>query len=138
MTFRLAASNIAWEPTDDDAVAGVLLENGFKGVEVAPTKRWESPIEASKRDIAAYKAEWAKRGLEIVALQSLLYGRNDLQLFGNEITRSALREYLLTLIEMAAGLGAKALVFGSPKNRQRKPRGLPEAMDVAAEFFREI
>src|SRR4051812_240346 len=112
MTFRLAASNIAWEPTDDDAVAGVLLENGFKGVEVAPTKRWESPIEASKRDIAAFKSEWAKRGLEIVALQSLLYGRTDLQLFGSQVSRRALREYMMALVEMAAGLGAKALVFG--------------------------
>jgi D-psicose/D-tagatose/L-ribulose 3-epimerase len=136
--FRLAASNIAWEPSDDEAIAKALRENGFTGVEIAPTKRWESPIEATKREIAAYKAEWAKRGLEIVALQSLLYGKTDLQLFGNQVGRRALREYMMALVEMAAGLGARALVFGSPKNRQRKSMPMTEATEIAAEFFREI
>lgn len=135
---RLAASNIAWEPAEDDAVAKVLCAAGFTGVEIAPTKRWESPIEATKREITAYKAEWAKRGLKIVALQSLLYGRTDLQLFGNQVGRRALREYMMALIEMASGLGATALVFGSPKNRQRRAMAMPEAMEIASEFFREI
>jgi D-psicose/D-tagatose/L-ribulose 3-epimerase len=138
VSFRLAASNIAWEPSDDDAVARILLGAGFKGVEIAPTKRWESPIEATTRDIAAYKAEWSKRGLEIVALQSLLYGRPDLQLFGNQVGRRALREYMMALIDMAAGLGAKALVFGSPKNRQRKSMPMSEAAEIAGELFREL
>lgn len=136
--FRLAASNIAWEPSDDDAVARVLRTGGFQGVEIAPTKRWESPIEAGKREIAAYRAEWQRRGLQIVALQSLLYGRNDLQLFGTQIGRRALREYMMALVEMASGLGATALVFGSPKNRQRRTMAIDEAMGIAVEFFREI
>jgi D-psicose/D-tagatose/L-ribulose 3-epimerase len=135
---RLAASNIAWEPAEDDAVAKVLRSAGFHGVEIAPTKRWESPIEATKREIAAYKAEWAARGLEIVAMQSLLYGRTDLQLFGNSVGRRALREYMEALIDLASGLGAKALVFGSPKNRQRGKMPMDEAIAIAAEFFREI
>jgi Sugar phosphate isomerases/epimerases len=137
----LAASNIAWEPAEDDAVAKVLVGAGFTGVEIAPTKRWESPVEATKREIAAYRSEWVKRGLKIVALQSLLYGRPDLQLFGNQVGRRALREYMLALIEMAAGLGATVLVFGSPKNRQRRAMPMAEAMeamDIAREFFREI
>ena len=134
----LAASNIAWEPAENDAVAKVLLAAGFTGVEIAPTKRWESPIEATKKEIASYKAEWQKRGLKIVALQSLLFGRSDLQLFGNTVVRRALGEYMMGLIEMASGLGATALVFGSPKNRQRKSMPVSEAMGVAAEFFREI
>src|SRR5258706_14888061 len=113
---KFAASNIAWDPAEDDAVATVLRDAGFTGVEIAPTKRWESTIEATKREIAAYKAEWMKRGLGIVALQSLFYGRADLQLFGNQIGRRAMREYMMALIEMASGLGAYALVFGSPKN----------------------
>jgi sugar phosphate isomerase/epimerase len=137
-SFKLAASNIAWAPAEDEAVAAVLSTAGFTGVEIAPTKRWESPIEATKRDIAEYRAVWEKRGLRVVAMQSLLFGRSDLQLFGTTVARRALREYLTSLIEMAAGLGATALVFGSPKNRQRKAVPMDEAMAVAAEFFREI
>jgi sugar phosphate isomerase/epimerase len=135
---KLAASNIAWEPAEDDEVAKVLRAAGFTGVEIAPTKRWESPIEATKREIAEYKAAWAKRGLSIVALQALLFGRADLQLFGSQTVRRALREYMLALIEMASGLGAQALVFGSPKNRKRGAMKIEEATEIAAEFFREI
>lgn len=138
MTSKLAASNIAWEPHEDDAVAAVLRARGFTGVEVAPTKRFESPIEASKKDIASYRAEWEKRGLKIVAMQALLFGRADLQLFGSATVRRALKEYLSALIEMAQGLGAQALVFGSPKNRKRGKMPLDEATDIAVEFFREI
>jgi D-psicose/D-tagatose/L-ribulose 3-epimerase len=136
--MRLAASNIAWEPAEDDAVAKTLRDAGFTGVEIAPTKRWESPIEATKREIAAYKAEWLKRGLGIVALQSLFYGRADLQLFGNSVGRRAMREYMMALIEMASALGAYALVFGSPKNRKRGAMKIGEATEIACEFFREL
>ena len=138
MSFRLAASNIAWAPSDDDAAARILRDVGFTGVEIAPTTRWESPIEASKKEIAEYRTAWKKRGLEIVALQSLLFGRNDLELFGNTIARRALKEYLTGLIELAAGLGATALVFGSPKNRKRGKMPMAEATEIAAEFFREM
>ena len=135
---RLAASNIAWEPKEDDQVAAILREHGFTGVEIAPSKRWESPIDATKKEIAAYREEWEKRGLQIVAMQALLFGRADLQLFGSITVRRALREYLTALVEMAHGLGAKALVFGSPKNRKRGKLPLDEATGIAVEFFREL
>lgn len=136
--MKFAASNIAWEPAEDDAVAAVLRAAGFTGVEIAPTKRWESPIEASKKEIAEYRAQWEKRGLKIVAMQALLFGRPDLHLFGSPVVRRALKEYFTALIEMAQGLGAHALVFGSPKNRQRKKMPLDEANEIAADFFREM
>jgi D-psicose/D-tagatose/L-ribulose 3-epimerase len=138
MTIRLAASNIAWDPKEDDAVAAILRERGFTGVEIAPAKRWESPIDATKKEIAAYRAEWEKRGLRIVAMQALLFGRSDLVLFGSITVRKALREYFTALIEMAHGLGARALVFGSPKNRKRGKMPLDEATAIAVEFFREL
>src|SRR5689334_9262065 len=136
--MKLAASNIAWDPSEDDAVATILRERGFTGVEIAPSKRWESPIDATKKELASYRAEWKNRGLQIVAMQALLFGRPDLQLFGSETVRRALREYLTSLIEMASGLGAHALVFGSPKNRKRGKMTLDEATGIAVEFFREL
>ena len=136
--MKLAASNIAWDPSEDDAVAAVLRARGITGVEIAPSKRWESPLDATKKEIAAYRTEWEKRGLDIVAMQALLFGRADLALFGSTTVRRALREYLTALIEMAHGLGARALVFGSPKNRKRGRMPLDEATDIAVEFFREV
>src|SRR5947209_7235161 len=90
VTLRLAASNIAWEPRDDDAVGELLRERDVTGVEIAPTKRWEKPLEVSKSELHAYRREWEARGFEIVALQALLFGRPDLQLFA---PGNALKDY---------------------------------------------
>jgi sugar phosphate isomerase/epimerase len=136
--MKLAASNIAWDPSEDDAVAAILRELGFAGVEIAPSKRWASPMDATKQEIASYRAEWEKRGLQVVAMQALLFGRPDLQLFGSASVRRQLGDYLAALIEMASGLGARALVFGSPKNRKRGAMPLDEATDIAVDFFRNI
>jgi sugar phosphate isomerase/epimerase len=136
--LKLAASNIAWEPSEDLAAASLLRSCGFTGVEIAPSKRWESPIEATKKEITDYKAHWAKLGLTIVGTQSLLFGRNDLQLFGSQTVRRALREYVAALVELTAGLGGRTLVFGSPKNRKRGKTSLGEAHEVASEFFRDL
>jgi sugar phosphate isomerase/epimerase len=137
--MKLAASNIAWEPAEDDAVAAVLRERGFTGVEIAPSKRWQSPLEATAQEMVAYRDEWKRRGLDIVAMQALLFGRPDLQLFGGgAASRRALGDYLAGLIEMAHTLGATALVFGSPKNRKRGEMPLDEATAIAVEFFREV
>jgi sugar phosphate isomerase/epimerase len=136
--MKLAASNIAWEPAEDDAVAAVLRERGFTGVEIAPSKRWQSPLEATPQEMVTYRDEWKRRGLTVVAMQALLFGRPDLQLFGAAASRRALRDYLTSLIEMAHTLGATALVFGSPKNRKRGEMPLDEATAIAVEFFREV
>lgn len=136
--LRLAASNIAWEPAEDDAVAAILRARGFTGVEIAPTKRWPAPLDATKQEIAAYRAEWEQRGLKIVAMQALLFGRPDLQLFGSNTIRRALAEYLDAIIELGHGLGATALVFGSPKNRHRGELPLDEALEIATGFFADL
>jgi D-psicose/D-tagatose/L-ribulose 3-epimerase len=136
--MELAASNISWDVADDDTVAGILRAHGFTGVEIAPSKRWQSPSRASRQEIASYRGEWEQRGLKIVAMQALLFGRPDLTLFGDPAIRQELATYLSALIEMAHGLGARALVFGSPKNRQRGQMPLEEAIDIAVGFFREL
>jgi len=76
---RLAVSNIAWEPHEDDAVAEVLRREGVAGVEIAPTKWRPTPYDATPEDIADFRRSWEARGLQIVSLQSLLFGRSDLQ-----------------------------------------------------------
>src|SRR5262249_4645068 len=106
------------------------------GVEIAPTKWRDKPLDATASEIARYRQSWEDRELRIVSLQALLFGRPDLELFG--ATRSELRDYLLRLIELGAGLGAHALGFGSPKNRLRGSLALPDAIASATEFFQEI
>ena len=137
-TFRLAVSNIAWEASENDAVAEVLRREGVAGVEIAPTKWRERPYEASASDVASYRRYWEDRGLRAVSLQALLFGRGDLQLFADERSRSQLSDYLRQAIDFAAALGAHALVFGSPKNRVRGDMPLSKATEIATGFFRDL
>jgi D-psicose/D-tagatose/L-ribulose 3-epimerase len=136
--MKLAASNIAWQRAQDDAVARILTELGFSGVEIAPTAIWPKPLEASEQEVRAYRREWESRDLPIVAMQALLFGRLDLTLFDDASTRAATREYLAGIIRLGGQLGVKALVFGSPKNR--KVGNLPRAVaeEIACEFFHAL
>lgn len=132
---RLAISNIAWEPAEDDAVGTVLRTAGVGGVEIAPTKWKENPVRASLADIADYRKAWEARSMSIVSMQALLFGRPELQLFGEASSRTAMLDYLKRIIELGAGLGAKAFVFGSPKNRTRGEMPLKDANAIADPFF---
>jgi D-psicose/D-tagatose/L-ribulose 3-epimerase len=135
---RLAVSNIAWEPSEDSAVVEVLRREGVAGVEIAPTKWREKPFDASAVDVASYRRSWEDRGLRVVSLQALLFGRPELQLFASGESRAQLGDYLRRVIDFAAAVRAHALVFGSPKNRVRGELSMDDAMATAADFFRDI
>ena len=115
--MRLAVSNIAWPADADAEAATMLVAHGAAGVEVAPARVCDRPWEAPADRVMAYRRFWEDRGLPIVALQALLFGRPDLVLFGDAAARRLLREQLVAIINLAAGLGAQRLVFGSPSRR---------------------
>ena len=136
--LRLAVSNLAWEPDQDDKIAELLWSEHITGVEIAPTKWRARPLEATAADVAAYRRAWENRGLTIVSLQSLLFGRPDLQLFGDATVRRAMLDYLRGMVDLAAALGAGVLVLGSPKNRLRGELSLLDAMAIARDFLGEL
>ena len=136
--MKLAVSNIAWSPAEDAGAAQVLRTAGAHGVEVAPGRLFDDPSTAHAREIAAARRAWTDRGLEIVALQALLFGRPDLVQFGDRESRNRTAEYLRRITQVAAGLGAGAMVFGSPKNRQRGDTPPQVAARIATDFFGDL
>jgi sugar phosphate isomerase/epimerase len=136
--MRVVMSNLAWDPADDPRAEAALLDAGAAGVELAPTKLWPDPLAAPPDDVAQYRKRWEAAGLPVVSLQSLLFGQPDLLLFGDEATQRRLIAYLQGIIDLASGLGAGPLVFGSPKNRQRGSLTAEEAEERAATVFREL
>lgn len=136
--MRLAVSNIAWPAEADEAAAELLATRGVNGVEVAPSRVCDRPWEAEAERVRAYRGFWEDRGLPIVAMQALLFGRGDLVLFGDASVRRKLTEHLAAIIDLAAALGASRLVFGSPKNRVRGSLGIAQAESIAVAFFREL
>lgn len=133
--MRLSISNIAWATSENDEINKLFDELSITGVEVAPTKVWEHPLEQKQEEILRYRNYWNNRNRSVVALQSLLFGRPDLTIFENGKKREASFEYLSKIIELGASLGAKAFVFGSPKNRLIGDMPKHKAMEIAIPFF---
>lgn len=136
--MRVSVSQIAWPPDADDDAAAVARAHGIGAVEVAPARVCARPWEASPAEAASYRAQWEDRGLPIVALQALLYGRPELTLFGSADDAARLADHLAGIIDLAAGLGAGTLVFGSPRNRRRRDLADEEAFGRAVDFFRAL
>lgn len=134
--MKLAMSSIAWEPPEDEAVARILREHGFAGVELAPTKIFPRPDAADEPAMTACREAWSRRGLPIVALQALLFGHPELTVFGDARPRTL--EYLTGVARLGGRLGAGALVFGSPRNRARGSLPERDAWPAAVEFFRAL
>jgi D-psicose/D-tagatose/L-ribulose 3-epimerase len=134
--MKTAISNIAWNLPDDERVAGWMKEHGVGGVEIAPTKIWPKPLDATVDQLVSYRRWWEQRGIPIVAMQALLFGRADLAIFETQAKRDETLAYLERIMAIGSVLGAGPLVFGSPKNR--KTNGLPaeDVEAIAVEFFR--
>ena len=136
--MKLAVSNIAWPAGQDEAVATALTSLAVEGVEIAPTKVWPAPLEASGAAIDAYRRFWESRGIAIVAAQSLLFGRPDLTLFDDPETRRRTLEYLRGIVRLCGRLGARTLVFGSPRNRRIGNGDRTVAWQAAVDFFGDL
>jgi sugar phosphate isomerase/epimerase len=134
--MNLAMSAIAWEPSEDEAAASILREHGFTGVELAPTKIFPRPDSATDADVAACRKAWSGRGLRIVAMQALLFGRPELTVFGTSHEETL--QYLSGVARLGGRLGAGALVFGSPRNRARGSLPAADAWRAAVQFFRAL
>src|SRR5207253_1712162 len=118
--------------------ADLLRRLGVSGVELAPTKVWPKPLEATAAEVAACRHFWEGHGLQVRALQALLFGRPDLLVFGDPAVRRRCLEYLSGMCGLAEQLGATVLVFGSPANRATAGRSAAEVESIAVEFFGRV
>jgi sugar phosphate isomerase/epimerase len=132
--MRLSASNLAWGSQGLDAFLTAVREHGLQGVEIAPTAVWPESPSVSHEQIAQLRARLQGNGLQVSGLQSLLYGKPDLQLLDRS-TWPSLLDHLRQVIGLAGALGATCAVFGSPRNRQRGRISVARADEIAAEFF---
>ena len=136
--MRLAISNIAWDIGEDETIARLLQSYGVDAIDVAPGKYFPEPANATDEEIKRVKYWWSQRNIEITGMQALLFGRTGLNLFGPRDVQDAMLQQLVAVCRIGNGLGARRLVFGSPKSRDRAGLSDQEAMDVAVLFFRRL
>jgi D-psicose/D-tagatose/L-ribulose 3-epimerase len=135
---NLAISNIAWSSANEEKFLTRVPAWGFTGLEIAPARYWPEPAAASDEDIQTIRDSLRDRGLPVVAMQALLFGRPQLKLFASNEIRRELILHIKSLIRIGGKLGARALVFGSPKNRIVGGMPRSQAQSIATEFFREL
>lgn len=136
--MKLAISNIAWKPEENDRILPVLKQYGVTGIEVAPPLLFQDPANPPIDSIRSVRDYWKDNGLEIVAMQSLLFGHPEMMVFGDESVRRRTLSYLKKIIRVASKLGVRAIVFGSPRNRQVGAMERGYANEIAREFFYEL
>lgn len=136
--MKLALSNIAWEPAQDQAVADLLARFGIDAIDIAPGKYFQEPAKATVADMDKVRLWWAERGITITGMQSLLFGTTGLNVFGSEDSQTALLSHLSHVCRIGGGLGSTLLVFGSPRNRDRSGMNDEQALKCAVSFFHRL
>ena len=136
--MRVSISNIAWETTHDEEICCILQRHGIDAIDIAPGKYFSDFAEASVEHIARVRSWWSERGIEIIGMQSLLYGTQGLNLFSEPDVQQRMLDHLQEVCRIGDGLNARRLVFGSPRNRDRSGLSDEQAFEKAISFFRRL
>lgn len=118
--MKLAVSNIAWPVEDRDGAYALLSRNGIGGLEIAPAMfldRAKDPFLPTDEEAGAALQAMTAAGLQLVSMQSLLFGVEGAAMFGDEAARTVLYQAMLRAIGLARRLAIPNLVFGSPRQR---------------------
>ena len=131
----LSASNIAWTAENDLEMLVFLRDNGFAGLEIAPTRIFPEAPYAKINEAGAFARRlWEEYGLKISSMQSIWYGKTQ-SVFGTKEEKEELISYTNKASDFAEAISCENLVFGCPKNRN-KPEGAVD--ESAIDFFRTI
>lgn len=118
--LNLAVSNIAWDRADDEAVYTAMQENGFSGLEIAPTRIFPQLPYENLTGAALFGGYLLNRwGFSVPSMQSIWYGRTG-SIF-DPAQAEALLDYTAQAFRFAHAVHCPSLVFGCPRNRRLEP-----------------
>ncbi len=135
--MKTSISNLAWNHQSTSELLPKLKLIGIQGVEIAPTLIWPDFEDLEVSKVLEFLKTVKDEGLSVSGIQSLSFGRPDLQVFDNS-TWPAFREHLKKMFEVGAHLNASVAVFGSPKNRVKGELSELETNRLAVEFFESL
>lgn len=140
--MKFSVSNIAW-PTSKRSEAYALLKSyGIRGLEIAPAlflHESSNPFAPSPEQIAVACDLAQDAGLELVSMQSLLFGVSDAALFEDVAALDRFCAGMHSAIALAQRLNIPNLVFGSPLQRNIPSSFSPgQAESRALTIFRRL
>ena len=136
--MEISISNIAWDKNNDVKVKSLLKEKNIRFIDLAPTKYIKDIGGFLEKDVLKIKDYWNESGIKIYGMQSLLFGVKNLNIFSSEIQQNTMLEYLEKILRIGELLGSSKVVFGSPKNRDKKNLSDEIAFEVATKFFKKL
>lgn len=136
--MKLSISNIAWTSEEDDQVYALMHQYGYTGLEIAPTRFFETAPYEDLEAARAWRETFAsEEGFAIPSMQSIWFGRTE-KLFAASEQRRTLLAYTKKAVDFAGAVRCVNLVFGSPKNRALPDRADRALWQQGVEFFKEI
>ncbi|MEB3166493.1 MAG: TIM barrel protein [Cyanobacteriota bacterium] len=136
--MRVSISNLAWDPVHDQVVSEILRSHDVDAIDIAPGKYFSDFSATTLEQIRAVRCWWAERDIEIIGMQSLLYGTQGLNVFASVDVQNRMLDHLRHVCRIGAGLNAQRIVFGSPRNRDRSGLTDDQSLEIAALFFRRL
>ncbi len=133
--MNLSISNIAWSAKYDSEMYMFLHQQGFTGLEIAPTRIFPNNPYDHTTEAKDFSLQLKREyGICISSMQSIWYGITE-SLFGTEENRQKLIDYTKKAINFSEIIGCKNIVFGSPKNRN-----IPslDKLPVGIDFFSKL
>lgn len=117
--MRLSLCNEVLQPWDIARQCAFARAVGYDGLEIAPFTLSDEPHRLGTSEIAALRRTVEDHGLVVTGLHWLLMAPKGLSITTpDDAVRSRTRDVILRLLDLAAGLGARVLVHGSPAQRR--------------------
>ena len=117
--MRLALCNEVLQPWDLARQCAYAKAVGYDGLEIAPFTLSDEPHRLPAAGIAAARRIVEDHGLAVTGLHWLLVTPAGLSITSpDDGMRARTRDVILGLLDLAAGLGARVMVHGSPAQRR--------------------
>lgn len=136
--MRISISNIAWDNAHDNQICAILRRHAIDAIDIAPGKYFKDFALATPAQMKAVREWWSDRGIEIIGMQSLLYGTEGLNLFSEPDVQGLMLNHLRHVCRIGNELNARLLVFGSPRNRDRSGISDEAVLEIATAFFLQL
>lgn len=117
--MRLSLCNEVLQPWDLARQCAFARAVGYDGLEIAPFTLSDEPHRLPTAEIAAARRIVEDHGLAVTGLHWLLVTPTGLSITSPDDTvRARTLDVILGLLDLAAGLGARVMVHGSPGQRR--------------------
>lgn len=90
--INFSVSNIGWDVSRDFEVATLLNKLGVKHLDIAPGRYFSDFYHVREKDVLKVKNFWNSFGISPYGMQSLLYGKSNLNVFGDETPKKGVVE----------------------------------------------